>query len=142
MQFALIAIFGVVFVLDRGETLGLAPAVTAAGWVACGAGIAIGAAALAAMGRVMRVSPEPKPGGHLVTRGVYRKLRHPMYTGVMLVAFGLWLRKPSLAVAIVGAALIALMLAKARYEERLLAARYPDYAAYRERSWGVIPGIR
>jgi protein-S-isoprenylcysteine O-methyltransferase Ste14 len=141
MQFALIAIFGMVFVLDRGETLGLPPAVAAAGWVACAAGIVIGAAALAAMGRVMRVSPEPKPGGHLVTRGVYRKLRHPMYTAVVLVALGLWLRKPSLALAIAGVALIALLLAKARYEERLLAARYPDYGAYRKRSWGLIPGL-
>jgi protein-S-isoprenylcysteine O-methyltransferase Ste14 len=90
---------------------------------------------------VMQVSPEPKADGHLVTRGVYRWLRHPMYTGITLLVIGLALRTPTLWVAVAGVALIALLLVKARFEERLLAARYPDYPAYRSRTWGVLtPG--
>ena len=37
--------------------------------------------------------------------------------------------------------LAVLLLAKARFEERLLLARYPEYAEYRRRTWGVIPGM-
>jgi hypothetical protein len=30
--------------------------------------------------RAVIQSPEPKAGGHLVTRGIYARLRHPIYT--------------------------------------------------------------
>jgi protein-S-isoprenylcysteine O-methyltransferase Ste14 len=113
-----------------------------AGLVLCVAGLVIIATALWAMGRVMQVSPEPKSEGHLVTRGIYGWLRHPMYTGILLIVVGLGMRQPSLLVGVAGGALIALLFMKARYEERLLGVRYPDYAAYRARTWGVLPPIR
>jgi protein-S-isoprenylcysteine O-methyltransferase Ste14 len=112
------------------------------GLAVCVMGLAVIVSALQAMGRVMQVSPEPKADGHLVTRGVYGRLRHPMYTGMTLIVVGLAMRQPTLPVAIAGVALVALLLAKARYEERLLATRYPDYAAYRARTWGVLPPLR
>jgi protein-S-isoprenylcysteine O-methyltransferase Ste14 len=68
-------------------------------------------------------------------------MRHPMYTGIVLVVFGLWLREPRVAVAIAAVALVTLLLGKARFEEQLLRERYPDYDAYRARTWGVLPGI-
>ena len=113
-----------------------------AGLVLCGVGLAIIVAALSAMGRVMQVAPEPKADGHLITRGVYRWLRHPMYTGMTLIVIGLALRQPTLYVIVSGVALFALLLAKSRFEERLLTARYPDYDTYRRRTWGVVPPIR
>jgi len=88
----------------------------------------------------MQVSPMPKDDGRLVTRGVYRHLRHPMYTAIVLVVIGIGLRQPSLVVVAAGIALVILLLAKARFEERLLVARYPDYAEYRRHTWGLIPG--
>lgn len=141
MQTLLIAIFAVTFFLDTSPRLALPGAVGVAGWILCAAGFILMAAALAAMGRVMQVSPEPKPDGHLVTRGVYARMRHPMYSGIVLVVFGLWLREPRVAVAIAAVALVTLLLGKARFEEQLLRERYPDYDAYRARTWGVLPGI-
>ncbi|HZZ95145.1 MAG TPA: isoprenylcysteine carboxylmethyltransferase family protein [Usitatibacter sp.] len=142
LQFLLIAIYAAVFFLDDRVAWSLPPGVGWIGLALCAVALAIVFAALAAMGRVMQVSPEPKAGGHLVERGIYAYLRHPMYTGILLVVIGLFLRKPAIAVAIAGAALYVLLFLKARFEEQLLLQRYAGYAEYRKRTWGLIPGIR
>ena len=141
-QFVLIVAFAAAVFLGPPAAAPLPDAVRWGGLALCALGLAIVASALWAMGRVMQVSPEPKADGHLVTRGVYKWLRHPMYTGMTLIVAGLALRQPTVQVILVGIALVALLLMKARHEERLLATRYPEYPAYRARTWGVIPPIR
>ena len=135
-QFLLIGLFAVAVLMNPPTAN---PVWHGVGIAICAPGLAIIVAALAAMGRVMQVSPQPKADGHLVTRGIYAWLRHPMYTGILFMVVGLLVRTPALAVAIVGATLAALLWAKARFEESLLLARYPGYAAYRRTTWGVVP---
>ena len=135
-QFLLIGLFAAAVLVSAPAA---DPVWHGVGIAICAPGLAIIVAALAAMGRVMQVSPQPKADGHLVTRGIYAWLRHPMYTGILFIVVGLLVRTPSLAAAIVGAVLVALLVAKSRFEESLLLARYPDYAAYRRTTWGVIP---
>ena len=36
---------------------------------------------------------------------------------------------------------IIFFLLKVRVEEKLLLARYPEYAEYKRGAWGIIPGI-
>lgn len=135
-QFLLIGLFAVAVLMSAPAANPLWHGV---GIAICAPGLAIIVAALAAMGRVMQVSPQPKADGRLVTRGVYAWLRHPMYTGILFIVVGLLVRTPSLAAGIVGATLAVLLVAKSRFEESLLMARYPDYTEYRRRTWGVIP---
>jgi len=135
-QFLLIGLFAVAVLVQPPAAN---PVWHGVGIAICAPGLAIIAAALVTMGRVMQVSPQPKAGGHLVTRGIYGWLRHPMYSGILFIVVGLLVRTPALAAAIVGAALAALLLAKARFEESLLLAHYPGYADYRRTTWGVIP---
>lgn len=117
---------------------GLAPAATVL-WIA---GLLMIGAAFFSLRRVIQIEPEPKSGGHLITSGIYRCFRHPIYTGISLVVVGLFLRKPTLALAIGGAVVIAFLLLKTRFEEQLLTQRYPEYSEYRRRTWGVFPGQR
>ena len=140
LQGLAIALFAAAVFFDRGPMLVSPVVVRWGGGLLCAAGLLMMAAALATMGRVMQVSPMPKDDGQLVTRGIYRHLRHPMYTAIVLVVIGLALRQPSLVVTAAGIALIVLLLAKARFEETLLIARYPGYAEYRHHTWGLIPG--
>jgi protein-S-isoprenylcysteine O-methyltransferase Ste14 len=91
---------------------------------------------------VIQIAPEPKAGAHLVTTGIYRWPRHPIYTAIVLIVIGLVLRKPGLWLAIAAAVVIAFLFVKTRFEERLLATHYPQYPEYRKRSWGLIPGLR
>jgi protein-S-isoprenylcysteine O-methyltransferase Ste14 len=104
------------------------------------AALVLVAAAVAAVGRHLRIGPGPAPAAPLVTRGVYRRFRHPMYTAVVLAASGLFLARSTLLVGVVAAVIVGFLHLKARREEALLGARHPDYDAYRRRTWGIIPG--
>ena len=83
-----------------------------------------------ALGRSLTPFPRPREGGELVTSGPYRLARHPIYGGGILFFLGWALFSAPLALLGV-AALAALWVGKSRLEERLLAARYPDYDGYR-----------
>lgn len=104
------------------------------------AGLGLGLSALAPMRHSFRVAPAPRQDAYLVRHGVYRRLRHPMYTAVLLLVAAVSLHQPDWGVLIVAAANVVFYLAKAGYEEGLLRARYADYADYQRGTWGVIPG--
>ena len=138
VQIALLALFAAAF-LAGGRPL-LPAAVRGAAPLLLAAALVLVLAAAAAIGRHLRIQPAPGPAAPLVTRGVYRRFRHPMYTAVVLAVTGLFLARSTVAVGVAAAALIGFFHLKARREESLLAARHPDYRAYRRRTWGIIPG--
>ena len=109
--------------------------------VLVGAAAAIGLWALVTLRPSFRVAPTPRRGGVLITHGVYRRLRHPMYNSVLLIVAAMAIHRPDLAVIGVAAANLAFYTGKARYEEGLLLARYPGYRDYRKRTIGVLPGL-
>lgn len=138
-QSTLLFVFAGAYFLDSGPGL-VAPGGSAGviGAALCAVGLLLMLAAFVSLGGAIRIAPEPKPGAGLVTRGVYRYLRHPIYTGIVLVVVGLLLRKPSLLVGIAAVVVVAFLALKTRFEERLLLARYPEYAEYRRRTWGIL----
>lgn len=103
-------------------------------------GVIAAAAALAAMpARTFSVLPEPRSGGALVTRVIYRHVRHPMYLAVLLCGLGACLAYGSATKWGWLALLAAVLALKIRREERFLLAKFPDYAAYRRRTSAIIP---
>jgi protein-S-isoprenylcysteine O-methyltransferase Ste14 len=97
--------------------------------------------AVVSLRRVIQIAPEPREGGKLVVSGLYKYLRHPIYTGMMFCLIGLFLRTPTIWIGFSSAAVIAFMFFKARFEEELLLIAYSDYASYRRRTWGLFPGL-
>lgn len=87
------------------------------------------------------ILPEVRPGARLVSRGPYRYIRHPMYSGLLLGGLGLVLGAPIWWRGLIWLVLLADLLIKLRYEEQLLARRFPDYAAYSRRTWRLIPFV-
>lgn len=85
----------------------------------------------AGLRRSLTASPIPKADGQLVTSGLYRFVRHPIYSAILLAAFGVvldagyWPQLP------IGIMLYLLLNQKASFEEELLLKRYADYAKYR-----------
>lgn len=114
------------------------------GWIGallCVGGLVLMLVAIVALREVIQISPDPREGGHLVMSGPYRWLRHPIYTAILVLVIGLLLRRATVPVAVMTAVVIVHLIAKTRHEEKLLLERYPDYAAYRKRTWGLIPGL-
>jgi protein-S-isoprenylcysteine O-methyltransferase Ste14 len=141
-QNLLLALFAAVVLFDRRPPLFASTAARDIGLGLCAIGIVLMLAAILALRRVIQIAPEPRPDGHLITAGVYALMRHPIYTAILLVVAGLFLRRPTTALAISAAAVAIFLFLKASFEERLLATRYPEYVEYCRRSWGLIPGFR
>ena len=105
-------------------------------------GAALGALAVATMKpRHLSPFPEPRHDIRLVTRGPYRWIRHPMYSAVLVVTLALVIDRLTLAHWIVWFVLLGDLLLKLQYEEALLARRFPEYAAYRQRTKRLIPFV-
>jgi protein-S-isoprenylcysteine O-methyltransferase Ste14 len=106
-------------------------------------GLAIRVWAVAALGRAFRTTVEVDSGQALVTRGPYHWVRHPSYTGLLLIAagfglaFGNW---PGLAACVLLPA--AAMLRRIRVEENeLLRVLGTDYSQYQKSTRRLVPGL-
>lgn len=95
--------------------------------------------ALAGLARSFGVLPEARG---LVTHGLYRYVRHPMYLGEILSALGAILPAISPATLALFGAFVVLQYWRAANEERALTAVFPAYAAYARRTPRIVPGIR
>lgn len=118
------------------------PAANAAAFALVVAGTFVGVAALAAnrLGN-FNIRPELKPAARLVTDGIYATLRHPMYCAFLLVVLAAVVADARLWRALAWLALLAVLLVKARREERYLCAAYPAYPAYMARTRRFVPGL-
>ena len=97
------------------------------------AGAAVALLGALTLGRSFTHFPRPRTSGRLHQRGIYRLVRHPVYGGVLLLALGWSLAEAPLA--LVPTALLAFVFdLKSRREEIWLRERYPEYAAYAERT--------
>lgn len=74
--------------------------------------------------------PTPKENGALINTGLYKYVRHPIYSGIFLAAIGIAFYTGSywqLAIAFI---LLILFYYKSKYEESLLIEKYNDYKEY------------
>ena len=103
------------------------------------AGAVVLVASARALGSGFTPFPRPREAGHLVETGPYAVVRHPVYSGGILLFLGISLALSPWALIAV-AALAVLWALKLRVEERFLLARYPAYADYRTRTrYRLIP---
>jgi protein-S-isoprenylcysteine O-methyltransferase Ste14 len=93
------------------------------------------------LGGALTPSPVPRAQAELVTTGIFALTRHPIYSGLLVLGAGL---------AIIGAspwhlgawvALLATLMVKSRFEERMLLERYDAYAQYAARVGRLVPGV-
>ena len=118
------------------STSGWAVGVAAAMILSAGA---VGLAGAARLGRALSPLPLPSPSAALRTSGIYRCVRHPIYSALLLGGAGLVLLGGRLSRGVIWLILLALLLGKIRWEERELTARFPDYRQYARQTPRLIP---
>jgi protein-S-isoprenylcysteine O-methyltransferase Ste14 len=85
------------------------------------------------LGDAFSVAPEAR---QLVTRGLYSRIRHPIYVFGTLAFLFVVLALQGWSALIIWVVVILIQVGRARREERVLAKMFgADYTAYRSRTW-------
>ena len=83
--------------------------------------------------------PLPKEHGQLATGGLYKFVRHPMYTSVLAFSLGLAISSGEVYKYLLVVGLFILFYYKSKYEEVYLAKKYADYKEYSKSTPRFIP---
>jgi protein-S-isoprenylcysteine O-methyltransferase Ste14 len=101
-------------------------------------GAALAVYALTQLGRSFSVMAEAR---QLVTSGVYRIVRHPLYVAEEIAVIGLVIQFLSYQTLLLVAVHAGFQLRRMRNEEAILISSFPEYGAYKEKTARLIPGI-
>jgi len=74
--------------------------------------------------------PTPKSNASLISHGIYKYVRHPVYSGIILSLFAYGLFSNSVFRLVMTIALMAVFYLKTNLEEKLLLARFSEYKDY------------
>jgi len=78
------------------------------------------------------LSPFPRPinNSNLVTSGIYRFMRHPMYYSLLLISLGVFLIKLSIYYLFLSMSLVLIIKLKIALEEQYLKNKFKNYLLY------------
>jgi protein-S-isoprenylcysteine O-methyltransferase Ste14 len=93
------------------------------------------------LGEALSPFIEPRVGTALVTHGLYRWLRHPIYLSEALIALGAPLTLGCRAILVLSAAACGLILTRIIREEDALARTFPDYSRYAATTKRLFPFV-
>lgn len=99
----------------------------------------VGWAVYAIQPRRLKVGPKPGKRTRLVTTGPYRWIRHPMYAATLVITSAWMVEGCSWVRGASWLFLAAVLILKARHEERLLGDAFPRYADYAKRTRRFVP---
>ena len=89
----------------------------------------------------LRTNPEVAEGSKLVTNGIYKYIRHPMYLGLILISLALILDYLTFLRIFLFDLLVLNQYLKLTYEEQLLKKHFKDYKEYKKVTKKLIPFI-
>tara|TARA_B100001079_G_scaffold268781_2_gene279817 strand:- start:314 stop:730 length:417 start_codon:yes stop_codon:yes gene_type:complete len=89
----------------------------------------------------LNIVPELKDNHKLATNGIYKYIRHPMYTSVILLCLGFLLTEITTVNIIAMLVLIIDLFLKSRLEEKLLEQRFNSYKDYKNSTYRFLPFI-
>ena len=93
---------------------------------------------LSRLGKAFAILPQARV---LMTSGPYALVRHPLYGVEIVVMLGNVILFQQPWALLLGAVTIALQMGRAHFEEQVLLAAFPEYAAYQARTRRFIPGL-
>ena len=120
---------------------------SAVGTITLFGGLIITIVATINLGSSLTPLPEPKESARLITSGLYGRIRHPIYTGILLIVWGgTLLRLAGNASGTIPLLILSLFMTifftlKSIYEETQLINRYPEYGDYRKSTGRFLPWV-
>jgi protein-S-isoprenylcysteine O-methyltransferase Ste14 len=132
-------LFATILVSPKVEAVQLPLWLRIVGAVVILGGGCLGTLGILSLGRNLTAFPKPKEGGYLVSTGVYRLVRHPIYSGIIFGSLGWALLTNTLLGIGLAVVLFLFFDLKSRREERWLSEAYSDYPAYQKRVKKLVP---
>jgi len=83
------------------------------------------------LGRNLSPFPRPINNSNLVTTGIYRFTRHPMYYSLILISFGVFITKLSIYYLFLSISLALIIKFKIALEEQYLKNKFKNYLLYK-----------
>jgi len=83
------------------------------------------------LGRNLSPFPSPINNSNLVTTGIYRFTRHPMYYSLIFISFGIFITKLSIYYLFLSTSLILIIKFKIALEEQYLKNNFKNYLLYK-----------
>ena len=75
--------------------------------------------------------PRPKENSKLITSGIYRLFRHPMYYSLIIISFSFFLKSPTIYSLILSILLTFIISNKIKIEEEYLTKKFHNYTSYK-----------
>ncbi len=85
------------------------------------------------LGRNLSPFPRPIKDCNLVTKGIYRFTRHPMYYSLIFISFGVFITKLSIYYLFLSISLILIIKFKINLEEQYLNNKFKNYLFYKNK---------
>ena len=83
------------------------------------------------LGRNLSPFPRPRNNSNLVTKGIYRFTRHPMYYSLIFISFGVFITKLSIYYLFLSISLALVIKFKIALEEQYLKNKFKNYSLYK-----------
>ncbi len=109
------------------------------GTVLIGTGIALGIRGIYDLRKSFAVHPKPHEKAEFIQTGIYSYVRHPMYSGLILVAIGFLLVRYSQDLLVMFFFAIGYLAIKIYIEERFLNSFFEDYREYSKKTGCIFP---
>ena len=83
------------------------------------------------LGRNLSPFPRPLKNSNLVTTGIYRFTRHPIYYSLIFISFGVFITKLSIYYLFLSISLVLIIKFKIALEEQYLNNKFKNYLIYK-----------
>jgi len=87
----------------------------------------------------LTIFPKPKNDSDLISHGIYKYVRHPIYTGILLVMISYGLQTGSPIKWLVTCVLAIIFYFKSSLEEKYLLTRHEVYSTYQKKTGRFLP---
>ena len=90
----------------------------------------------------LKITPEPKPNANFISTGIYKYVRHPIYSGLITFGFSEVIGKATLTILVAFLILLVDLIIKFRYEDSLLIEAYGEATEYQKRVGALFPKLK
>ena len=85
------------------------------------------------LGKSLSPMPRPKENSKLITSGIYRLFRHPMYYSLIIISFSFFLKSLTIYNLILSILLTFIIFNKIKIEEIYLTKKFHNYTLYKNK---------